>query len=472
MLANTGVSQLDLSKLSKLETLACSNNQLTSLDLSKLSELKSLSSANNQLTSLDLSGCPKLKNVNVSENPLTEIWLNVNQDSNFTSFKYPGDAQLKFKVAIPDENLKTCLLATFDTDSDGSISADEANVPSSSIDCSGRGIKSLSGLEYFKNLKTLDCSDNQLTSIDLSENDMLHDLDCSGNAIASLDVSCLPGLSYLNCQGNALTTLDVSENSHLATLVCTGNPSLATVLLDENQTEVNITYDPAVTTLRYRRYLNGHEYVEMGDGLKWAVMNIGASNPQQIGSFYAWGEVTTKENYWYSSYKWVVEGRENDWPRYINKYQIDDGEKYYNSVGTYWYDLNGNFSGDGKSVLEAEDDVAAVTWGGSWRMPTAVEWGKLLDTDNYTWEWKNDYNGMMGMLVTSKVAGYVGNSIFLPATGIYSGNTYETSERLYYWSSSLSDETYHAQHLYGTSGGRNMDENYRYLGLAVRAVSE
>ena len=29
--------------------------------------------------------------------------------------------------------------------------------------------------------------------------------------------------------------------------------------------------------------INGHEYVEMGDGLKWATCNVGASVPQEAG---------------------------------------------------------------------------------------------------------------------------------------------------------------------------------------------
>ena len=33
----------------------------------------------------------------------------------------------------------------------------------------------------------------------------------------------------------------------------------------------------------------GHEYVEIG-GLKWATMNIGASQPSDCGLYFAWGD--------------------------------------------------------------------------------------------------------------------------------------------------------------------------------------
>ncbi len=37
-----------------------------------------------------------------------------------------------------------------------------------------------------------------------------------------------------------------------------------------------------------KKEINGHEYVEMGDGLKWATCNIGASTPEEAGSEFAW----------------------------------------------------------------------------------------------------------------------------------------------------------------------------------------
>ena len=43
---------------------------------------------------------------------------------------------------------------------------------------------------------------------------------------------------------------------------------------------------------------NGHEWVDLGltSGTRWATANVGASKPQDYGNYYAWGEVTTKEN--------------------------------------------------------------------------------------------------------------------------------------------------------------------------------
>ncbi len=38
-----------------------------------------------------------------------------------------------------------------------------------------------------------------------------------------------------------------------------------------------------------KKEINGHEYVEMGDGLKWATCNIGASTPEEAGSEFCLG---------------------------------------------------------------------------------------------------------------------------------------------------------------------------------------
>ena len=68
-----------------------------------------------------------------------------------------------------------------------------------------------------------DCSDNQLTSLDVSKNTSLTDLDCFNNQLMSLDVSKNTALTTLYCFDNQLTSLNVSKNRALTTLSCGGN---------------------------------------------------------------------------------------------------------------------------------------------------------------------------------------------------------------------------------------------------------
>ena len=203
-----------------------------------------------------------------------------------------------------------------------------------------------------------------------------------------------------------------------------------------------------------------YNYVEMGDGLKWATCNVGAVNPWEYGDYFAWGETEPKEDYSWATYKFMLTGK-SDW-RYITKYQTADG-----TTDALWY-YDGIFTGDGKTELEPEDDAATANWGEGWRMPTAEEWENLKDTNKFVWTWTTDYNGtgVKGYTVTSKAPGYVGNQIFLPAAGYrYDSSLSGAGSYGYYWSRTLySDRPSGARDF----GGSGYDD--RYYGQSVRPV--
>lgn len=202
-------------------------------------------------------------------------------------------------------------------------------------------------------------------------------------------------------------------------------------------------------------YIAGHEYVEMGDGLKWATMNVGANNPEDNGDYFAWGE---PEPYYISLSPLI-------WKDGIDNYAMD----YYFDPGCTKYATNK------KTQLELEDDTARVNWGETWRMPTAAELTALRNTTNFDWEWDD---ARKGHKVTSKVEGYVGNSIFIPAAGYFFGdNLVGVGSQSNYWSSSLStDSAYTARSLRFRLGSYEnrvfIDDGYRNIGYTVRAVSE
>ena len=62
------------------------------------------------------------------------------------------------------------------------------------------------------------------------------------------------------------------------------------------------------------------QVVDLGLSVKWAGYNIGASAPEQYGSFYAWGETSEKEQYIDATYKWYQDGN----TQAILKYCADD----------------------------------------------------------------------------------------------------------------------------------------------------
>lgn len=192
------------------------------------------------------------------------------------------------------------------------------------------------------------------------------------------------------------------------------------------------------------------EYVDLGLSVNWATCNYGANSTEEYGYYYAWGEVEKKANYKWSAYKYC-QGSERSLTKYCN----------YSSYGNNGYN-------DTKTILDPEDDVVDLNWGGDWRMPTSEEFQELID--NCTWIWTTQ-NNIKGYKVTSTKPGYTDHSIFIPAGGNYYGTNrrYEGTE-CYYWSSSLARVPYAAQLLHCSSSIRQVMNYDRFYGYPIRPV--
>ena len=210
---------------------------------------------------------------------------------------------------------------------------------------------------------------------------------------------------------------------------------------------------PAYVTFENPNPYNGTvgTAVDLGlpSGTLWADHNIGATNPEDYGDYYAWGETQTKTSYDWTTYKWM-DPAVNDWAG-CTKYQADDGQ-----TKGVWYD-SGNFIGDGKTELETSDDVASQTWGGKWQMPTQAMIEELKS--QCYWVWTTTYKGksVSGYVVykaktdtdkgTKVTSGSSPSSdydvataphIFLPAAGNrYGSGLLRAGSYGYYWSRSL-----------------------------------
>ena len=105
-------------------------------------------------------------------------------------------------VEIADPAFRAYLLENFDTDGDGVLSTKEAAAVTR-IEVSGLGIGSMPELStVFGHIVYLDCSDNELSELDLSGLTQLTYLDCSGNQLSELDIQSLPGLGTFDATGN------------------------------------------------------------------------------------------------------------------------------------------------------------------------------------------------------------------------------------------------------------------------------
>lgn len=69
----------------------------------------------------------------------------------------------------------------------------------------------------------LDCSDAQLTELNVSQMPTLTKLWCNNNALTALDTRALADLEIFQCIGNQLTELDITANKKLLELDCSKN---------------------------------------------------------------------------------------------------------------------------------------------------------------------------------------------------------------------------------------------------------
>ncbi|NOY47367.1 MAG: T9SS type A sorting domain-containing protein, partial [Chlorobi bacterium] len=273
------LSSLNLSQNTGLTYLECRGNQILNLDLTQNTNLEKLYCRDNQLTSLDVSLNTSLTVLNCMNNQLTSLNVKNGNNINFTSFFATNnsnltcinvdnttwsttnwtsiDAQSYFSencvciVNIPDATFKSLLVAdaTINTNNDTEIQCSEATAYTGTIAVSYWSISDLTGIEAFTSLTSLYCNNNNITSLDISQNTALTFLDCSDNPIGILDVTQNTNLETLYCATNSLSTLDITQNTFLIFLDCNDN-SLTTLNVTQNTDLEDLRcYDNQITSL-------------------------------------------------------------------------------------------------------------------------------------------------------------------------------------------------------------------------------
>ena len=173
--------------------------------------------------------------------------------------------------------------------------------------------------------------------------------------------------------------------------------------------------------------------IDLGLSVKWADRNVGATAIGDYGGLYGWGDGSG--------------GRKSE-----------DENEYFSTYDEY-------------SVCGSIRDIAAVKWGGKWRLPTEEE---MIELKNKCTTESATINGIKGV----RLIGPNGNSIFLPAAGYRVGE--EISERgdygAYYNGSSRDRQNY-SDDLYFYYGESNI-YLYRcswhklYYGQSIRPVTD
>ncbi|MBP5420200.1 MAG: hypothetical protein J6Y72_10370 [Bacteroidales bacterium] len=190
------------------------------------------------------------------------------------------------------------------------------------------------------------------------------------------------------------------------------------------------------------------EAVDLGLSVKWANMNVGATEETEMGDYFAWGETSTKRTYSWNEYVYENSecGKDND-----------DMAKLTDIAGTSF-------------------DAATCNWGGGWHMPNYDQVLELVS--NCTWTWTNMKNSkgdlVYGYVIVSNVDGYTDKSIFLPAAGYRIENDIDLVDDYgSYWSSSIFNQNMkQAWFITMNSEYVQADHYNRYYGHTIRAVMD
>ncbi|WP_294079830.1 Ig-like domain-containing protein [Proteiniphilum sp. UBA5384] len=184
------IEDLDVTYNDKLEKLVCDWNKLSSLDLSKSSSLEHLDCANNQIDKLDISNT-RMSYLLGNNNNITEFNLGNKV------FDTPGGNDKKPYLYLKLNNNKI-----------------------SSIDVSKQ-----------VNLAWLEINNNELTSLDISSCTNLGGVLLNNNKVSTLNISNITHIWEVQATNNKLSgTIDLSHLS-LSRLDLEGNPDLKSILV-------------------------------------------------------------------------------------------------------------------------------------------------------------------------------------------------------------------------------------------------
>lgn len=287
-----------------------------------------------------------------------------------------------------------------------------------------------------------------------------------------LAVAALLGMTSANAQGILVTKTDGSQQQFKTSAIeqmwlegYDGNGSTKGLAVKSNGEKVFFGADELekISFFGYESLNISEtpaEAVDLGlpSGRKWASYNIGATKPQEYGSYLAWGELLTKSSYDWPTYKFSGDTRNT-----LNKYNTNSS----------WGIV------DNLTILTPDDDVAHRRWRGAWRIPTHEEQIELVFNCKAEPE---TIDGVEGIRLT----GPNGNSIFLPKGGLeqysYIG---QKNSWGYYWSSSVSYKTpanslncdYDAYIIQIYKSGKNdiitaYSSSNRCFGISVRPVRD
>ncbi|MNQ21726.1 Internalin-J precursor [compost metagenome] len=219
-LSNSSIVNLTgIEGFTAVETLNISNNLITKVDLSKNTALKTLNASNNTaLTCIKVADLESVKSWNITKDPAASLSLDC-----------------EVYTLIPDSKFEDVLISLkIDRDGkNGKVKTESISNILYMNELSLKGITDLTGIEDFKSLIQLDVSRNNLTSLDVSNNQALTNLNASGNKIENVKLPTNNTLTSLTLNSNNITAVNLSNHANLMYVDLRAN-KLATLDLSKN----------------------------------------------------------------------------------------------------------------------------------------------------------------------------------------------------------------------------------------------
>ncbi|MCL2855137.1 MAG: putative Ig domain-containing protein, partial [Defluviitaleaceae bacterium] len=230
-------------------------NQISDVDLSALPALESLAIMNNQLTSIDFSPQPGILRTNLQNNNISQIDVSMLDELYWISLANNGLASFTFAEGQPIEvlALTSNTLTSLDISNlpnlrelaigqSAGLAAQGAlnlNNPSlTALVADGMGLTDIdvSGVTA---LEVLHLQNNNFTSLAFNDNPALRELALGnlwarGQFLTSIDLSANTSLEVLTISESGITNLDLTNNPNLVSVLASANRYMADISFAEN----------------------------------------------------------------------------------------------------------------------------------------------------------------------------------------------------------------------------------------------
>ena len=249
--------------------LAATDAGLTAVDLSKATELRSLYLQNNALTSVNVANMPELRDLNLANNQLTAVTLNSSKNPLIETLDLSNNPIAATSFIYGQANLRY-------------------------LNLSGMDYTSLT-LTKDVNLDAPPVANNALTTLTLTATKDISLIDVRGNKLEKMTMPTdgLPQLQQLLADDNYLEDLDISASTDINTLTVARNEISKVTLPSKSKLQVYDCSENALTfsSLPRKTYVPS-VYFDYSDQAPFDISALGLTEGSWGSKYLPWPKMT------------------------------------------------------------------------------------------------------------------------------------------------------------------------------------